>query len=194
MHGQESPHNWRQGLPLLLTPRVVLRELRSSDAAPLWRVAHVPAVERYAWPAPSTVDGVEAFIKGSWRNRAEGKYTCFAVVPQGQSEPAGLFELRSLQPRFFRAELGLLIDPALFQSGAFEDGVRLICQFGFKTIGVRRMEIRSAVANRACNAALEKVGLQKEALLRSAFAHGGRYEDQYLWSIVHGLDRLARTD
>ena len=191
VEGQPPHLNWREGLPLLVTPRVVLRELRRSDAGALWNLARLPEVARYSWPAPPNVDAFDAFITQAWRDRADGRYACFAVVLHDQTEPAGMFELRSRQPRFFRAELGLLIDPALWESGAFDDALRITCEFAFTTVGVHRMEIRTAVANAACNGALERLGVQQEAVLRGAFAIDGRVEDQYLWSIVRGVDRLA---
>ena len=187
-----APHpNWREGLPLLVTPRVVLREMRRSDAASLWRVSRSPEVARYAWPGPATADVFEAFITRAWRDRTEGKYACFAAVPSEQADPTGIFELRSLQPNFFRAELGLLVDPPMFDTGVFEDAMRLVCGFAFRTVGVRRIEMRVSSTHARCNAALEQLGAKKEATLRAAFPQGRRFEDQYLWSVVSGLDRLA---
>lgn len=185
--------NWQQGLPLLVTSRVVLRELRSSDAPALARVARTPETARYAWTTPSNADGFDAFIKHGWSDRSSGRYACFAIVPQGAPDPAGVLELRSLQPRFFRAELGMLVDPALWGTPAFEDAVRLMCRFAVGTVGVHRIEIRTAAAYAACTAALEQIGIQREAQLRASFAYGGRFDDQYLWSIVSGLDRLAQA-
>ena len=186
-----TPVNWQDGLPLLVSPNVVLRELRRSDAAALWQLACSPEVARYSWPAPPTVDAFDSFITKAWRDRTEGRYACFAFVPRTQEEPAGIFELRSLQPKFVRAELGILIDPALWRDAACADGMRLICDFGFNTVGVHRVEIRSSVAHAPCNEALERFGVRKEATLRSAFTHGGTFEDQYLWGIVKGVDPLA---
>ena len=183
--------NWREGLPLLVSAHVVLRELRRSDAAALWPLARSPEVARYAWPAPASADAFDGFITQAWRERTEGKYAGFAFMPRERTEPAGFFELRSLQPNFVRAELGTLIAPALWADPAYADGVRLICAFGFQTVGIHRIEIRSAVAHAACNAALEALGVRREATLRSAFAQGGRFEDQYLWAIVKGVDPLA---
>jgi RimJ/RimL family protein N-acetyltransferase len=191
--GPVSHLNWREGLPLLVSPRVVLRELRRTDAAGLWRVATSPGVARYAWPGPPTADGFEAFIKWAWQERASGRYACFAIIPRDQTEPAGVFELRSLQPAFFRGEIGVLVDPALWDNGVFEDGMRLMLEFAFKTAAAHRIEIRSSVDNARGNAAFEKMGIQKEAVLRAAFRHDGTFEDQYLWSVVNGLDRLAAT-
>jgi ribosomal-protein-alanine N-acetyltransferase len=187
-----SPLNWREGLPLLVTPRVVLRELRRSDAAALWRITSAADVARYCWPPPPSVDAFEAYIAQAWRDRSDGRYAAFAVVPRDQPEPTGLFELRSTQPGFLRAELGLLFEPASWTNGVVDDGVRLMCAFAFNTIGVRRLEIRVSVEDARCSATLARLGAQKEAVLRSAFVHKGQYEDQHLWSVVLHLDALAR--
>ena len=183
--------NWREGLPLLLTTSVVLRELRRSDAEALVRVARSADVARYAPPQPTRVDEFEDYINAAWRLRGEGRAAIFAVVPKDALEPAGLFELRSLQPGFVRAELGVVLEPLLWDGPVFDDGLRLVCEFAFATVGVRRIEIRSVVSHSRANAALARLGVQREAVLREAFPRGNIFEDQCLWSIVHGLDRLA---
>ena len=189
--GLSSRLDWREGLPLMVTPRVVLRELRRSDAPALCRVARSPEVARHTWPAPTTVEAFERFIEWSWAERAAGRYTCFGVVPRDSITAAGIFELRPLQPGFFRAELGYFIDKPLWGTGVFHDSVRLVADFAFKAVGVHRIEIRASVGNERSNAALQKIGAQKEGLLRAAFVHDGVYEDQYLWSLVNGIDRVT---
>lgn len=175
----------------MVTPRVVLRELRRSDAPALCRVARSPEVARHSWPAPPTVEAFERFIEWSWAERAAGRYTCFGVVPRDSITAAGIFELRPLQPGFFRAELGYFIDKPLWGTGVFHDGARLMVDFAFNAVGVHRIEVRASVANARSNAALQKIGAHKEGLLRAAFVHDGEYEDQYLWSFVNGLDRVT---
>ena len=189
--GLSSRLDWREGLPLMVTPRVVLRELRRSDAPALCRVARSPEVARHSWPAPPTVEAFERFIEWSWAERAAGRYTCFGVVPRDSITAAGIFELRPLQPGFFRAELGYFIDRPLWGTGVFHDGARLMVDFAFNAVGVHRIEVRASVANARSNGALKKIGAQKEGLLRAAFVHDGEYEDQYLWSFVNGIDRVT---
>ena len=66
-----------------------------------------------------------------------------------------------------------------------------MADFAFKAVGVHRIEIRVSVGNARSNAALQKIGAQQEGLLRAAFVHDGVYEDQYLWSLVNGIDRVS---
>lgn len=186
--------DWRQGLPLIVTSRVVLRELRHADAPALSALARAPEVSRFSpWPGPSSVDAFEAFVTRAWRERTTGRYACFAVVPSGHTEPAGLIELRSLQPKFYRAEVVPFLGPEIWQDGTCDDVLRLVCEFAFGTVGVQRIEIRTPVAHEASSAAMSRLGVQQEAVLRASFRHDRRFEDQYLWAVVRGLDALAGT-
>src|SRR6266581_4205365 len=108
---------WRDALPNLVNARVCLRELRREDAASLLRIVQTPQVARYTWPPPATIEGFERFIEWTWSERAAGKYICFGIVPAGCGDAIGLFELRQLQPGFWRAELGFFLDPALWGTG-----------------------------------------------------------------------------
>lgn len=184
-----QPHaEWRAGLPILANDRVVLRELRMSDAASLYRVARCPDVARYTWPAPPAVEAFERFIEWTWAERAAGKYVGFGIVPRGATEAAGLFELRQMQPGFFRGELGFFVDPAAWGTGLFSEAARLMLDFAFRVVGVHRIEARATVDNVRSNMALQKLGARKEGTLRAAFVCDGKYVDQHLWAFVGGLN------
>lgn len=179
---------WRTGLPTLTTSHVVLRELRLADAPTLQRIASDPLVARFMWPAPAELDGFRSYIEWTWRERAAGKYIGFVVVPKGAETAAGLFELRQMQPRFFRAELGFFIDPALWGTGLFSEAARLVLDFAFRVVGIHRIEARATVDNTRSNRALRRLGAQQEGVLRASFVCDGALVDQALWAFVRGLD------
>src|SRR5262249_39766253 len=70
--------DWRQGLPVLSGLRVMLRELRRSDASSLFVMLTTEEVSRFISPPPSTVEGFERFIDWTLRQRKAGTYACFA--------------------------------------------------------------------------------------------------------------------
>ena len=186
---EPSPHvDWRAGLPLLVNERVSLRELRRSDGAALHHIARTPEVVRHTWPPPQDVEAFERFIEWTWAERAAGTYICFGIVPNGATEARGLFELRQMQPGFFRGELGCIMDPALWGTGLFQSAARLMLDFAIGIMGVHRIEARTAVDNVRSNVAMSRLGARKEGVLRGAFVSGGRYEDQHLWALVAGID------
>jgi RimJ/RimL family protein N-acetyltransferase len=188
--GLASHVDWREGLPLMATSRIILRELRKSDAPALLRLSQSADIAPHTWAGPGTVDDVAQFIEWSRTRRVEGKSVCFAIVPRGESTVAGIFALRSLQPDFFRAEFSFFIDRPLWGTGVFADAARMVCDFAFSAIGVHRIEARAEVDNDRANGALKKIGATQEGRLRASFVREGQMVDQYLWSIVNGLDSL----
>jgi RimJ/RimL family protein N-acetyltransferase len=176
--------NWREQLPVLSGHGVTLRELRQSDAPALLMLLTTEEVTRFISPPPTTIEGFERFIAWAARERQEGRYLCFAVVPYGCESAVGLFQVRQLEPSFRTAEWGFAIGSAFWGTGLFTAGADLIIDFAFDVIGVHRLEARAAVQNGRGNGALRKVGAVQEGVLRKSFLHGGRYHDQALWTIL----------
>lgn len=175
---------WRAGLPILRGELVTLRELGRSDARSLYAALRAPEVVRYTWPPPSSVEAFERFIEWAWAERATGKYICFGIVPRGCENAVGVFELRQLQPGFFRGELGFIMDPVHWGKGIFSEAAQLMLKFAFDIVKVHRIEARVAVSNARGSAALQKIGARREGILRAAFISDGHYVDQYLWAIL----------
>ena len=54
--------DWRHQLPVLCGQRVVLRELRKSDAPSLFAMLTTEEVSRFISPPPNTIEGFDRFI------------------------------------------------------------------------------------------------------------------------------------
>ncbi|OFW45212.1 MAG: hypothetical protein A3J29_11010 [Acidobacteria bacterium RIFCSPLOWO2_12_FULL_67_14b] len=175
--------DWRVALPVLTGTNFQLREMRLDDAASLLAMLTTEEVSRFISPPPTTVEGFEKFIAWTHRERAAGNYVCFAVVPNGLDTAIGIFQVRTLEPGFGMAEWGFALGSPFWGTNLFADGARLVLDFAFNTVGVRRLEARAAVANARGNGALRKVGAVQEGVLRRSFLRNGVHHDQMLWSI-----------
>jgi RimJ/RimL family protein N-acetyltransferase len=176
--------DWQQGLPVLCGTRVVLRELRRSDAPALFAMLSTEEVSRFISPPPSTVEGFERFIDWTLRQRTAGAYACYAVTVDAGDTAIGIFQLRQLDADFSTAEWGFAIAAEYWGSGAFKESAELMLGFAFDTVGVHRLEARAAVRNGRGNGALRKIGAVQEGILRKSFFRNGEYLDQALWSIL----------
>jgi RimJ/RimL family protein N-acetyltransferase len=186
--------DWREGLPVLISPRVTLRELRRDDAPSLLAMVSTDEVARFISPPPTTVEGFELFIEWAGRERESGHYICFAVVPEGLTAAVGLFQVRSLDVGFGTAEWGFAMGFGYWGTGVFVDGARLVLDFAFDTVGVHRLEARASVANGRGNGALRKIGAVQEGILRRSFLRNGEHHDQVLWSVLAEDWRVQRID
>jgi RimJ/RimL family protein N-acetyltransferase len=183
--------DWAARLPVLAGGEFTLRELTLEDAPSLCALLTTEEVSRFITPPPTTVEGFEKFILWTHKRRAEGKFVCFGVVPKGMTTAVGIFQLRSLETGFAVAEWGFVIGSDYWGSGAFAEGARLVTEFAFETIGVRRLEARAAVENGRGNGALRKVGAVPEGILRDAFVKDGVHYDQVMWSILASDRKLS---
>lgn len=180
--GQPLPA-WTQGLPTVRGDGLTLREPEPSDAPALRRLA-APEVTRYVPPSPDTVEGFERFVNWTHARRKTGTYVCYAVVPEGEDGPAGIFQIRQLEPTFKTAEWGFLFASAYWGTGLFIRSAPMVLDFAFDTLGVHRLEARAAAANGRANGALRKLGATLEGQLTRSFLLGGQYYDDGLWSIL----------
>ena len=184
--------DWRQALPLLHGRHVTLRELRASDAPALFAMLTTEEVSRFISPPPSTVEGFERFIAWTLRQRSAGTYACFAVTLKGCDTAIGIFQIRETEPGFGTAEWGFALGSPFWGTGVFADGAELVLAFVFDTIGVHRLEARSALRNGRGIGALQKVGAVREGVLRKAFLKDGDALDQALYTMVDDDWRASR--
>ena len=183
--------DWRSGLPALAGQMVTLRDLRASDAASLFALLTTEEVSRFISPPPTTVEGFEKFIAWAHRQRQAGHYMCYAVTLKGFDTAIGIFQVRDLNSGLETAEWGFAIGSAFWGTGVFEDAAKLVLEFAFDTVGVRRLEARAAVQNGRGNGALLKLGAVREAVLRQSFLKNGRRLDQVLFTILESDWRAA---
>ena len=73
---------------------------------------------------------------------------------------------------------------AIWGAGYFAEAARMVVDFAFDTVGVSRLEARSAVDNGRGNGALRKLGAIREGVLRRAFRKDDRVLDAALWTIL----------
>ena len=176
--------DWRERVPVLTGSKVTLRELEMEDAPSLLGMLTTEEVARFISPPPTTIDGFERFIAWAQRERAAGRYVCFAVVPHGMTTAIGLFQLRQIEAGFASGEWGFAIGSPFWGTGVFVDGARMAVDYAIDTIGCHRLEARAAVINGRGNGALRKMGAVQEGTLRRSFTKNGEQLDQMLWSIL----------
>ncbi len=198
-HRTRDRSDWRAGLPVLMSPRVTLRELMPSDAHSLHELLATREVQRHMAPGPKSVRDFEQFIRWTHETRESGQYACFGVVPQGCEAAVGVFQLWPVEPNFATAEWGFALGSSLWGTGLFQECAQLVIDFAIETMGVRRLEARAAADNARANGALRKLGAVQEGILRRCFKVDGEYRDHAMWSILAdewtlAAGRSAATD
>jgi RimJ/RimL family protein N-acetyltransferase len=178
-------------LPRLEGRHVTLRALDLSDAASLHAFLTTPEVARFINPPPATVGGFERFITRSLRQQGSANHICFATTLKGNDTALGLFQMRGAETGFSTAEWGFALGSPFWGTGVFVEAAQLTLEFAFNTLGVHRLEARSAVRNGRGGRALQKIGGVQEGVLRRSFVRNGEYLDQVLYAILEDDWRAA---
>lgn len=177
--------DWRTALPVLAScGTLTLREPTRGDAAALLAMLSTEEVSRFISPPPTTLEGFERFIDWTCQQREDGVSICFVVVPEGQSQPVGLLQVRRLEAGWGTAEWGFAVGSPYWGTGLFSMAAAMVVDFAIDAMGVNRLEARAAAANGRGNGALAKLGAVREGTLRRSFLKDGHYHDQVLWSIL----------
>lgn len=176
----EPCEGWRAELPVLRGRGVTLRELRRNDAASLHAYLTTEQVARFISPPPTTVEAFQEFIRWSHIRRAEGKYVCFGIVPDGCDTAVGIFQIQltGSDP----AEWGFVLGSEFWGTGLFVEGAVALMEFAFHDMGLERLAARASVDNGRGNGALRKLGAVRESIIPRGLVKGTRTHDQYYWT------------
>jgi RimJ/RimL family protein N-acetyltransferase len=191
--------SWRAELPVLHGRTVTLREPVATDLGPLVDLLSLADATRFGLDEPVTDFAVQQLIERAARDRAAGASFTFVIALGTSRTPAGLIQVRQLDPAFEAAEWECTIAPSSRGCGLFLDAVRLAGSFAFGTIGTHRLEARVLLQNGRANGALRKLGAVQEGVLRRSVKRHDEYCDQVLWSMLkedwgdHWVSTAARV-
>jgi [ribosomal protein S5]-alanine N-acetyltransferase len=193
----ESPPWLRleDGLPVLRTPRMVLRIAQSGEAMKIVRYLEKNREHLQPWE-PLRDDYY--FTQAAWegapeRDQAEARegsayrFRLIAVDQVDADAPyVGTISLRGIVPfPGYNATLGYSLDREYEGFGLMREAVQAVIRFGFEELNLRRIEACFIPANTRSEKLLTALGFQIEGLLRSSLEVNGKWEDHRICSLIN---------
>jgi RimJ/RimL family protein N-acetyltransferase len=167
---------------------VTVRPHRPDDVEPFLKAVRESLDEIGAWmewvhPGYSLADAAE-WIEAQDRLWAEGWRMGFAFVDSGSGRLLGAGGLNRFDPTHRWANLGYWVRTSAAGAGVATRAVRLISQFGFEIVGLRRIEIAADVDNAASRRVAEKAGARLEGVSRNRLYLRGESFDAAVYGLV----------
>jgi RimJ/RimL family protein N-acetyltransferase len=163
---------------------IVLRPWARADIAAV--VTLIDDAEIHRWldrvPHPYQVTDGEEYVAGTRAGLSAGTQVALAVTVDGAL--AGSVDLRVDGRDEQTAEIGYWVAAPVRGRGVASTAARLLCDFGFETLGLRRIELNAAVGNLASRRVAEKAGFEPEGVRRSFRTVGGAPGDFVLYSRI----------
>jgi ribosomal-protein-alanine N-acetyltransferase len=172
--------------PLVVTgPTLSLRYATGADAPRLLELASDAAVTRYfSWGPYTDVSQPEGYIASLPGKRERGELLDFLVV-HPEHGPIGVTGLSELSARNRHATVGTWFGRDHWGSGANRESKALIAALAFRRLGMDRLTAWANTRNGRSQIALERVGFQREGVLRGWHRHGDTLHDV----VVFGMTR-----
>ena len=159
-----------QGTRILQTERLLLRRFQIEDAEAFYRnVTSDSKVNKFlTWPSHKDVEETRELLN-DWVERYENmERYCWAIVWKETEQVIGTIAAPTVKNRTETVEVTYCIGSAWWGLGIVTEVLKEVIRYLFEEIQVNRIEAGYDVNNPASGRVLEKVGMQKEGVLRKA--------------------------
>jgi len=153
----------------LIDGETALRAWRDSDLRPLVVACQDPEISRWTRvPYPYGPSDARAYLLQRHDTLHAGTAAPFAIVSAADRDQLlGSISLMRFSWQHARAEVGYWLAEDARGQGHVTRAVRLITEWGFRHLGLERIDLLAATGNPASQRVAERCGFTREAVLRS---------------------------
>ena len=169
-----------QGTVTLETERLILRRFAVSDAEAMYRNwASSEEVTRYlTWEPHPDAEATAALLR-EWVQEYEKPETYnWVLVLKASDMPVGNISVVSVREETACAVLGWCLGTDWWGQGYMPEAGKAVLQYLFETVGFNRVCANHDLENAKSGRVMQKIGMQKEGVLRQhGFARGRVFDD-----------------
>lgn len=181
-----DPYEVFARLPVLETPRLLLRPLRMSDAQDVFAYSRDPEVARHVlWEAHRSVADSRAYLRYIQRQYRSGAPSSYGIVHKATGRVVGTIGFMWYSEENRSAEVGYSMARWLWNQGLMTEALRAVLDMGFHTLRLHRIEAQHETSNPASGRVMLKCGMRHEGTLRERVLNKGRFVDVELYAILH---------
>lgn len=173
--------------PVLTTERLILRQLRTSDAEQVFAIRSDRLVMRHvSRPLALTMDDAFTLIERITSTVAANDAVQWAMTLKDDDRLIGIIGFWRIIKEHHYAELGYMLARDQWGRGLMSEAIGAVVACGFNVIGLHKVEAITRPTNAASMHALEKNGFVREAHFKENIFWEGVFHD----SLHYG--RLAK--
>lgn len=171
--------------PVLETARLILRDLRPTDAADVLVFRGDPYVQRFNSEPLKSLHEAAAFIADALQPQSPCTSIGWAITLRGQERVLGGVSLHAWSHYHRRAEVGYDLARAFWGQGIGSEAVRAVVAFGFTQMELNRIEAATIADNHESVNLLKKLGFRLEGLRRGySWEEDGTFHDSAMFGLL----------
>ena len=172
-------------LPIITTPRLVLRWISEDDIDSLYEIFSDPHVMRY-WSTVPLPDREAAVALQREIAEGNGSETMlkWGIALRDSNRMIGTTTLFNLSLDNGRAEIGYAMAHAYWGKGYMNEALTALVAHAFEVMELRRLEADVDPRNAASIRTLERLGFQREGFLRERWHVNGEIQDAFFYGLL----------
>jgi RimJ/RimL family protein N-acetyltransferase len=181
----DAPEAFSYGDSILTGERVRLRDVRDDDLPVLakWEMDPGRMATLSNWVIPPS----ETAAKGRLANWSANEKDDAGFAIETLDDPSvlvGSIHMWGARPKDRCATLAIALGREYIGQGYGTDAVRVMVGYGFREMGLHRVQLTVAPYNPGAIRVYEKAGFVEEGRQRESVLHDGRWYDEVLMSIL----------
>ncbi|MCR8925781.1 GNAT family N-acetyltransferase [Priestia megaterium] len=169
--------------PILLTPRTTLREITEVDADSIFDCFSQKEVIRYYGQEKfTTIQEALVLIDIFAENYRNQKGVRWGIERLDTGELIGTVGFNQWNQKHKRAEIGYELHPQHWGHGYASEAASAVMAYGFDILQLVRIGAVVFLENKASQHVLEKLGFQKEGVLKNYMYQNGKAHDTFVYS------------
>jgi RimJ/RimL family protein N-acetyltransferase len=172
-------------IPRLCGNGLTLRGMTDQDATALVRTWGDPEVMRFMARAPlADIDEAKVFIAEIDEGAAAQTLLQWGIHLDGESEIVGTVTLMLTDLEHETAEIGFALQRDRWGQGIVSRAAPLVVDFAFANLAVHRLQADCDPRNPGSLRVLEKLGFQRDGVLRERYLQLGERQDAVILSLI----------
>lgn len=187
-------HPWKQPATIH-GKRIILRPYRPDDADALWHSIHHEEFNKLTGTHTTfTREMIDNYIQNQIAADDDSR-TSFIIALPDDDRALGEVVLNDIDRDNQCANIRIaFFDETQVNKGYGTEAMRLMVDYGFKQLGLHRISLGVYAFNPRAIRVYEKIGFQREGVLRDALHWQGEYIDEVIMSILAHEWQALSTD
>lgn len=172
--------------PTLNTNRLLLRELTEADALEVFICFTNPDVLRFYGQSPlSNHNQVKQIIRSFSMNYEDKRGIKWGIAVKGEPGIIGTIGFQEWSQEHKRADISYALVPEQWGKGYAIEAVKKVISYGFQELKLTRIGAMVFTENESSIKLLEKLGFEKEGILKNFMYQDGVPNDTNIYSLVN---------
>lgn len=161
--------------PIIMTNRLLLRQFIESDLENVYKGLSNPEIIQYYGVNYKTIEEAKSQMQFFADLEKEETGIWWAVCSLDNKVFYGAGGLNSISKEHKKAEIGFWLLTEFWGKGIMKEVMPIICNYGFDSLGLHRIEGIVETENSNCKNAMKKLDFKHEGTMRECEIKNGKY-------------------